>query len=152
MTYNNNLLITKRNLITALLIIGVFIYSPINGQKSRDLERFGFLDIKTDSMDVPFYVDGIYVGKNPLSVLIPVLPGFHLVSYLPPELTKKYVEEDLSDAYKRVYVAPNDTLEVFLFYEHYVIETKTLDLQYMVKRLTATMLVLVALFLMFQIS
>ena len=66
--------------------------------------------------------------------------------------TKKYVEEDLSDAYKRVYVAPNDTLEVFLFYEHYVVETKTLDRQYMVKRLTALSLITMVIFLIFQIS
>jgi len=122
------------------------------GQKSRDMEKFGFIDLRTDSMQVPFYIDGVYIGKHPLKNPVPVLPGFHLVSYLPPELTKKYVEEDLSDAYKRVYVAPNDTLEVFLFYEHYVIETKTLDRQYMVKRLTALSLVMMAIFLIFQIS
>lgn len=122
------------------------------GQKSRDMEKFGFIDLRTDSMQVPFYIDGVYIGKNPLKNPIPVLPGFHLVSYLPPELTKKYVDEDLSDAYKRVYVAPNDTLDVFLFYEHYVIETKTLDRQYMVKRLTALTLVMMAIFLIFQIS
>ena len=79
------------------------------------MEKFGFIDLKTDSMDVPFYIDGIYVGKNPLPGPIPVLPGFHLVGYLPPELTKRYVEEDLSDAYKRVYVAPNDTWKYFCF-------------------------------------
>ena len=116
------------------------------------MEKFGFIDLKTDSMNVPFYVDGIFVGKNPLKSPIPVLPGFHLVSYLPPELTKRYVEEDLSDAYKRVYVSPNDTLEVFLFYDDYVRETDTLDDQYMVKRLTAVTLVLMAIFLVFQIS
>jgi len=116
------------------------------------MEKFGFIDIKTDSMQVPFYIDGIFIGKHPISNPVPVMPGFHLVSYLPPELTKKYVEEDLSDAYKRVYVAPNDTLEVFMFYEHYVVETKTLDRQYMVKRITALSLIVMAIFLIFQIS
>ena len=136
----------KYSLIILLSIVTLF------GQRSKDMEKFGFIDLKTDSMEVPFYIDGIYVGKNPLSGPIPVLPGFHLVSYLPPELTKRYVEEDLSDAYKRVYVAPNDTLEVFLFYEDYIKETKTLDAQFMVKRLTALSLVLMAVFLVFQIS
>ena len=85
-------------------LIVVLSLLSLHGQRSKDMEKFGFIDLKTDSMDVPFYIDGIYVGKNPLPGPIPVLPGFHLVSYLPPELTKKYVEEDLSDAYKRVYV------------------------------------------------
>jgi len=135
------------------IIIIVFLLAESSlGQRSRDMEKFGFIDIKTDSMQVPFYIDGIFIGKHPLNNPVPVLPGFHLVSYLPPELTKKYVEEDLSDAYKRVYVAPNDTLEVFMFYEHYVVETKTLDRQYMVKRITALSLIVMAIFLIFQIS
>ena len=134
------------------ILIILFIFSSLFAQKSKDMEKFGFIDLKTDSMNVPFYVDGIFVGKNPFKSPIPVLPGFHLVSYLPPELTKRYVEEDLSDAYKRVYVSPNDTLEVFLFYDDYVRETDTLDAQYMVKRLTAVSLVLMAIFLLFQIS
>ena len=116
------------------------------------MEKFGFIDLRTDSMHVPFYIDGIFIGKHPIKNPVPVLPGFHLVSYLPPELTKRYVEEDLSDAYKRVYVAPNDTLEVFLFYDNYIAETKTLDRQYMAKRLTALSLVMMAIFLIFQIS
>ena len=130
----------------------LFLFSSLFAQKSKDMEKFGVINLKTDSMNVPFYVDGIFVGKNPLKSPIPVLPGFHLVSYLPPELTKRYVEEDLSDAYKRVYVSPNDTLEVFLFYDNYIRETDTLDAQYRVKRLTAISLVLMAIFLVFQIS
>ena len=141
-----------RNIYIIIISFCIFLVDISFGQKSRDMEKFGFIDLRTDSMQVPFYIDGVYIGKHPLKNPVPVLPGFHLVSYLPPELTKKYVEEDLSDAYKRVYVAPNDTLEVFLFYEHYVIETKTLDRQYMVKRLTALSLVMMAIFLIFQIS
>ena len=105
-----------------------------------------------DGKKLKLYVDGIFVGKSPVIRPVPVLPGFHLVSYLPPELTKKYVEEDLSDAYKKIYVSPKDTLEVFLFYEHYIVETKTLDKQYFVKRVTAISLIMMAVFLIFQIS
>ena len=141
-----------RKIYIIIISFCIFLVDISFGQKSRDMEKFGFIDLRTDSMQVPFYIDGVYIGKHPLKNPVPVLPGFHLVSYLPPELTKKYVEEDLSDAYKRVYVAPKDTLEVFLFYEHYVIETKTLDRQYMVKRLTALSLVMMAIFLIFQIS
>jgi hypothetical protein len=141
----------KKKYITIVFFF-IFFTSISFAQKSRDMEKFGFIDLRTDSMQVPFYIDGVYIGKHPLKNPVPVLPGFHLVSYLPPELTKKYVEEDLSDAYKRVYVAPNDTLMVFLFYEHYIVETKTLDRQFMVKRITAMTLVMMAIFLIFQIS
>ena len=121
-------------------------------QQKDDMAKFGFVDLKTDSMEVPFYIDGVFVGKNPLDNPIPVLPGFHLVSYLPPDLTKKYIEENLTDAYKRVYVSPNDTLEVFLFYDHYISETETLDRQHTVRRMTAVSIIIIIVFLLFQIT
>ena len=62
-------------------------------QQKDDMAKFGFVDLKTDSMEVPFYIDGVFVGKHPLNNPIPVLPGFHLVSYLHPDLTKTYIEE-----------------------------------------------------------
>ena len=121
-------------------------------QQKDDMAKFGFVDLKTDSMEVPFYIDGVFVGKHPLNNPIPVLPGFHLVSYLPPDLTKTYIEENLTDAYKRVYVSPNDTLEVFLFYDHYISETETLDRQHTVKRMTAVSIIIMIVFLLFQIT
>ena len=116
------------------------------------MAKFGFVDLKTDSMGVPFYIDGVFVGKHPLNNPIPVLPGFHLVSYLPPDLTKTYIEENLPDAYKRGYVSPNDTLEVFLFYDHYISETETLDRQHTVRRMTAVSIIIMIVFLLFQIT
>ena len=116
------------------------------------MAKFGFVDLKTDSMEVPFYIDGVFVGKHPQNNPIPVLPGFHQVSYLPPDLTKKYIEENLTDAYKRVYVSPNDTLEVFLFHDHYISETETLDKQHTVRRMTAVSIISMIVFLLFQIT
>ena len=142
----------KKNIIFIFILFFLLLLEKSISQTSRDLDKFGFIQLKTDSMNVPFYVDGIFVGKSPVLRPVPVLPGFHLVSYLPPELTKRYVEEDLSDAYKKVYVSPKDTLEVFLFYEHYIVETKTLDRQYFVKRITAMSLIMIDVYLIFQIS
>jgi len=45
----------------------------------------GFLDIKADSMGVPLFLDGIFIGETPLVNPIPVLPGFHEGSYLHPK-------------------------------------------------------------------
>ena len=124
----------------------------VHAQQKDDMAKFGFVDLKTDSMEVPFYIDGVFVGKHPLNNPIPVLPGFHLVSYLPPDLTKTYIEENLTDAYKRVYVSPNDTLEVFLFHDHYISETETLDKQHTVRRMTAVSIISMIVFLLFQIT
>ena len=84
-----------------------------NMELDKDLNNYGFLDIKTDSMNVPFFVDGYYVGNHPLDSPIPVLAGFHEVSYIPPDIQDEKVRDNLSDGIKRVYVAQNDTLEVF---------------------------------------
>lgn len=36
----------------------------------------GFLDIKADSMGVPLFLDGIFIGETPLVNPIPVYPVF----------------------------------------------------------------------------
>ena len=92
----------------------------------EELDVYGFIDIKTDSMNVPFFIDGYYVGNHPLKAPVPVLPGFHEVSYIPPDIQDEKVKDALTEGIKRVYVAENDTLEVFLFYDHYLSQVETL--------------------------
>ncbi|MBT6710134.1 MAG: hypothetical protein HOB22_00300, partial [Candidatus Marinimicrobia bacterium] len=59
----------------------LFSISLLQAQPVDDLESFGFIEIKTDSMNVSFFIDGYYVGNHPLGGPVPVLPGFHEVSY-----------------------------------------------------------------------
>ena len=113
---------------TLILLIGVIIFTgQLIGQEEEEIDEFGFIDIKTDSMNVPFFVDGFYVGNHPLKAPIPVLPGFHEVSYIPPDIQDETVRDNLTDGIKRVYVAKNDTLEVFLFYDHYLSQVENLQ-------------------------
>ncbi len=115
----------QRSLILTISIL--FGSSQIIAQKNGEIDEFGFIDIKTDSMNVPFFVDGFYVGNHPLKAPIPVLPGFHEVSYIPPDIQDETVRDNLTDGIKRVYVAKNDTLEVFLFYDHYLSQVENLQ-------------------------
>ena len=79
----------------------------------------GFLDIKADSMGVPLFLDGIFIGETPIVNPIPVLPGFHEVSYLPPEETERIRNHVMfSDAVKRIYVPPGAVKQVFLYYQN----------------------------------
>ena len=113
---------------TLLLIIGVIICTnQIIAQENGEIDEFGFIDIKTDSMNVPFFIDGFYVGNHPLKAPVPVLPGFHEVSYIPPDIQDETIRDNLTDGIKRVYVAKNDTLEVFLFYDHYLSQVESLQ-------------------------
>ena len=58
---------------------------------------------------------------------IPVLPGFHEVSYIPPDIQDEAVKKTLTEGIKRVYIAENDTLDVFLFYDHYLTQVESLQ-------------------------
>ena len=110
-----------------LILVMVFSFDNLQSQDNgEELDVYGFIDIKTDSMNVPFFIDGYYVGNHPLKAPIPVLPGFHEVSYIPPDIQDEKVKDTLTEGIKRVYVAENDTLEVFLFYDHYLSQVETL--------------------------
>ena len=114
------------NILYYLSYILIFSTNILIGDQKDDLLNYGFIDIKTDSLDVPFFIDGFYVGNHPLTAPIPVIPGFHEVSYIPPEIQHEKVRDNLTEGIKRVYVSENDTLEVFLFYDHYLSQVEDL--------------------------
>jgi hypothetical protein len=135
-----------------LVLIGfIFFSSPSAAQQDEDIEQFGFINIKTDSMNVPFFVDGYYVGDHPLPGPVPVLPGFHEVSYIPPDIQNRDVKEKLHEGIKRIYVAENDTLEVFLFYDHYLAQVETLEKEMQMQNYIGISLVGVLLFVVLSI-
>ena len=134
-----------------IIWITISFCSTIFSQESNDMNKFGFLDIKTDSMNVPFFVDGYFVGTHPLKAPVPVLPGFHEVSYIPPNIQHEKIKDNLSEGIKRVYVAINDTLEVFLFYDHYLSQIDELETEFRLQNIIGASLVGVLLFVIFSI-
>ena len=134
-----------------LIWITISFCSTIFSQEINDMNKFGFLDIKTDSMNVPFFVDGYFVGTHPLKSPVPVLPGFHEVSYIPPNIQHEKIKDNLSEGIKRVYVAINDTLEVFLFYDHYLSQIDELETEFRLQNIVGASLVGVLLFVIFSI-
>ena len=134
-----------------IIWITISFCSTIFSQEINDMNKFGFLDIKTDSMNVPFFVDGYFVGTHPLKAPVPVLPGFHEVSYIPPNIQHEKIKDNLSEGIKRVYVAINDTLEVFLFYDHYLSQIDELETEFKLQNIVGASLVGVLLFVIFSI-
>ena len=133
------------------ILVILFLLPPIFGDNDEDLQQYGFIEIKTDSIDVPFFVDGFYVGNHPLKDPIPVLPGFHEVSYIPPDIQDEKVRNALTDGIKRVYVAENDTLEVFLFYDHYLSQVQSLNEELVVQNYVGFSLFGILVFLLLTI-
>ena len=135
------------------ILIGFFILfkSYAISESNDDFNKFGFLEIKTDSMNVPFFVDGYYVGSHPLPGPVPVLPGFHEVSYIPPNIQQEKVRDNLTEGIKRVYVAKNDTLNVFLFYDHYLSQVEELETEFKIQNYVGASLVALLVFVIFSI-
>lgn len=129
----------------------LFLISLLQAQPVDDLESFGFIEIKTDSMNVSFFIDGYYVGNHPLGGPVPVLPGFHEVSYIPPNIQNEKIRNNLSDGIKRVYVAENDTLEVFLFYDHYLAQIETMENELKIQNYVGLSLIGVLIFVILSI-
>ena len=135
-----------------LILVMVFSFNNLQAQDNdEELDVYGFIDIKTDSMNVPFFIDGYYVGNHPLKAPIPVLPGFHEVSYIPPDIQDEKVKDDLPEGIKRVYVAENDTLEVFLFYDHYLSQVETLHEEIKIQNYAGLTLFGILLYFLFSI-
>ena len=134
-----------------ILVICTLSSNLLDAFPNNELTEYGFINIQTDSLNVPFFIDGFYIGNHPLSGPIPVLPGFHEVSYIPPEIQHEKVRDNLTDGIKRVYVAKNDTLEVFLFYDHYLSQVETLHDELKVQNYIGFSLVTVLLYVILSI-
>ena len=44
------------------------------------------IEIYCDTEGIPIYIDGIKIGISPITQAVQVTPGWHQVSYFPPEL------------------------------------------------------------------
>ena len=132
-------------------LVFILLISTIFSQDNEELENYGFIAIKTDSMNIPFFIDGFYVGNHPLKAPVPVLPGFHEVSYIPPDIQDEKVRDGLTEGVKRVYVAKNDTLEVFLFYDHYLSQIEGLNQEMVVSNYVGFSLFGILVFLLLSI-
>lgn len=90
-------------------------------------ETVGYLEVSCDSTGLDIFVDDLLIGQIPLDEPIPVKPGVHTVTYLNPQfillLRELYemeeVESLLSKSLQRVYVAPDKTVSVNLWWKPY---------------------------------
>jgi len=139
------------NILYYLSILLFFSRNILVGDQRDELLEYGFIEIKTDSLNVPFFIDGFYVGNHPLSAPVPVIPGFHEVSYIPPEIQHEKVRDNLTEGIKRVYVSENDTLKVFLFYDHYLSQVENLHEEIKIQNYIGFSLVTVLLYVILSI-
>jgi hypothetical protein len=112
----------------------------------------GYLKLISDSLGTPLYVDQVFVGKTPFLQPVPVLPGIHEVSYLPPEIDSPYIKKRLPDAVKRVYVPANDTVTVRFFYDPQTEEIRYLRREKTISGTVGFSLILMIVLLLWRIT
>ncbi len=74
-------------MIRTILII---FFSIVTGQEINWSDKpnpITAIEIFCDTDGIPIFVDGIQIGVSPIEEVIQVAPGWHQVSYFPPQLS-----------------------------------------------------------------
>jgi len=95
--------------------------------------NIGYLIVECDSSGINIYVDEMLVGQIPIEKPIPLPTGKHSVTYLQPrfiELLDQYYEKKevtslISKSFQTVYIIPDDTISVNLWWRPYERELRS---------------------------
>ena len=71
-------------------IIVIIFFSIVTGQEINWSDKpnpITAIEIFCDTDGIPIFVDGIQIGVSPIKEVIQVAPGWHQVSYFPPQLS-----------------------------------------------------------------
>ena len=143
----------RKSLILAVILLTTSWVTPQTAVSDSTQEvTIGYLILQSDSMGVPLFVDNVLVGTAPLTAPVPLLPGFHEVSYLPPQLNTAKLKKELGDAIKRIYVPPGDTIRVTLYYQSQVERIRALQTQNTVSTYIGFMMIGIVLLILWQIT
>ena len=86
----------------------------LNAQQTPFQEQIGYINITSDTSNVPIYVDGILVGHSPLAKPIPVLPGNHTIGIYPISIKNTFTQYGLDETQKQIFAFNGDTIKVHL--------------------------------------
>ncbi len=113
--------------------------------------QIGYVLPESDSTGTPIFIDGVYIGKTPITQPIPIENGIHEISYLPPNFEIPSIKDRLPEAVKRVYIPANDTVNVVLIYDIHRAEFKRIRQEQVVTYITGFSITCVVLYLMWMI-
>lgn len=106
-----------------ILSVIILSFSMLNAQQTPFQEQIGYINITSDTSNVPIYVDGILVGHSPLAKPIPVLPGNHTIGIYPISIKNTFTQYGLDETQKQIFAFNGDTIKVhlnsFLINQHF---------------------------------
>lgn len=155
----NKLLTFRIMKVQSVVLRLLLIASPVLAQDSLNVPadtsepllvfpQTGFVTIACDSSGLDIFVDGMLVGQAPIKEAIPLPMGKHVITYLQPEYlhlleyyyTGAEFQEFVENAVKTVYVVPNETLNVVLWWQPYEEQIHKRKLVYWVKSIVGVMI------------
>tara|TARA_B100001105_G_C22201558_1_gene361421 strand:+ start:67 stop:513 length:447 start_codon:yes stop_codon:yes gene_type:complete len=71
-------------------VIVISLFSALTAQEinwSNKPSPITAIEIYCDTNGIPIFVDGVQIGVSPIKEAIQVAPGWHQVSYFPPQLS-----------------------------------------------------------------
>ncbi len=120
-------------MIRTILII---FFSIVTGQEINWSDKpnpITAIEIFCDTDGIPIFVDGIQIGVSPIEEVIQVAPGWHQVSYFPPQLSvetesirqNRIMRDMIKLARQDILVEDGKTVRAVLSYR--TIETEALE-------------------------
>jgi len=117
-------------------------------EEDTTILKFGYLIVECDSPGINIYVDEMLVGQIPIDQPIPLTAGKHTVTYLQPELlalmNQYYAEKEVGSlilhSLQTVYIVPDQTVAVNLWWRPYERELKSRKYRFWVKSVVGVVL------------
>ena len=120
-------------LVTTSVIAQASLNVPANTSEPAPVfPKSGYVTIASDSTGLDIFIDGMLAGQIPIKEPIPLLAGKHIITYLQPEYlqlieyyyTGAEFQQFVNNAVQKVYVVPNETIDVVLWWRPYEKELK----------------------------
>ena len=114
----------------------IIFFSILNGQEINWINKpspITAIEIFCDTDGIPIFIDGVQIGVSPIKDPIQVAPGWHQVSYFPPQLSvetesirqNRIMRDMIKLARQDILVEYGETVRAVLSYR--TIEAEALD-------------------------
>ena len=77
-------------------------------------DPYGFVAIKSDSVNIPVYIDGDLIGHTPINEAIPLIAGSHYIDIKPLSISNPFSQQGPINDSKHIYIFSDDTANVVL--------------------------------------
>ena len=96
------------------LYLVLMLTAKVHMQTSVFDERYGFASIKSDSINIPIYIDGDLIGHTPIKKPIPLVVGNHYIDIKPLSISNPFSQKGSVNSSKNIYIFNNDTVSIVI--------------------------------------